>query len=483
MLPIGLVNLTHTHKGAEKVEALVQKLMDLDLPVQDQLLLLRKSLQVKVCHLARCADFEHIEEALLKSEQAIRQAVLQIIDWQECMLDVDQLLLPLRKGGLGLQCLTAYDGLACKAGYLAAAALTQQALSEGPDSLQPFTGESGGMLEQVWEEVNNACTCKGACACDQQEASSLADAFDAGILPGLQHSVSERLSNKRHASLLSKYEDMAQCADTKEAAQDQLARLISVQHAAATAWLNIVPTKDSWEIDDSTVKSALRFMLGVSPGPPDQTYFRCVCAYRGSDCNHAMTCDKMSGHRTWRHNHVQTSVRHGATTAGCDTSWEPKEGHMKQKEIGDDGYGKRRDILISMLDNLLMVDTSCVHPGGVTKRGIASKRAGAAAESRDKRKRKDHAKDGTPGYTFVPFSIETYGRLGVEADKLLKDLATEAASTGVWEREAFLHWIRKEISLSLIRGNAKIFKRFVGCLIRGVGQHFQQGDDIPALDI
>jgi len=122
----------------------------------------------------------------------------------------------------------------------------------------------------------------------------------------------------------------------------------------------------------------------------------------------------------------------------------------KDKAIGDDGYGKRGDILISMLDDLLMVDISCVHPGGVTKRGIASKQAGAAAAARDKRKRKDHANDGTPGYTFVPFSVETYGRLGVEADKLLKDLATEAASTGVWEREAFLHWIRKEISLMVV---------------------------------
>jgi hypothetical protein len=46
----------------------------------------------------------------------------------------------------------------------------------------------------------------------------------------------------------------------------------------------------------------------------------------------------------------------------------------------------------------------------------------------------------------------------VEADKLLKDLAKEAASTGVWERDVFLHWIRKEISLSLIRGNAKYSK-------------------------
>ena len=71
----------------------------------------------------------------------------------------------------------------------------------------------------------------------------------------------------------------------------------------------------------------------------------------------------------------------------------------------------------------------------------------------------------------------------MEADKSLKDWATGAASTGAWERDVFLHWIRKEISVSLIRGNARIFKRLVGCLIRGTREHFQKGDDIPALDI
>jgi hypothetical protein len=155
---------------------------------------------------------------------------------------------------------------------------------------------------------------------------------------------------------------------------------------------------------------------------------------------------------------------------------------MKDKELGDRVYGKRGHIRISMLDDILMVDISCVHRAGETMRGKASKQA-AAATARDKAKRRDHAKDGAPGYTFVPFSIEAHGRLGVEDDKLLQDLAKEAASTGVWKRNVFLHRIRKEISLSVIRGNAKIFKRFVDCFMRVVGQHFQQGDDISARDI
>jgi hypothetical protein len=91
---------------------------------------------------------------------------------------------------------------------------------------------------------------------------------------------------------------MAQCAETKVEAEQHLARLLSVQHSVATAWLSIMLTKDSWEFDNSTVKTALRFQLGISAGPPEQSYCKCICGYRGADCHHAMTCDKMSGHRT-----------------------------------------------------------------------------------------------------------------------------------------------------------------------------------------
>ena len=78
---------------------------------------LRKSLQVKCSHLARCCEFPSIEQALHMSEQAVQAAVLSIIGRQECMLDVAQLRQPLRKGGLGLQCLSGNGGMVCKVGY------------------------------------------------------------------------------------------------------------------------------------------------------------------------------------------------------------------------------------------------------------------------------------------------------------------------------------------------------------------------------
>jgi hypothetical protein len=45
------------------------------------------------------------------------------------------------------------------------------------------------------------------------------------------------------------------------------------------------------------------------------------------------------------------------------------------------------------------------------------------------------------------------------------------------------HCLRKEISFSLIRGNFRMLKGFAGCFAREVGENFQQGALMPALDV
>ena len=101
--------------------------------------------------------------------------------------------------------------------------------------------------------------------------------------------------------------------------------------------MDVLPTKETWELDDATVKSALRFQLGVSPGPPSHSFYRCACDYQGSDAHHAITYDKLAGLRTLRHDHVQSSVQYGARMAGHSSSIEPQERHLKDFQSGDDG--------------------------------------------------------------------------------------------------------------------------------------------------
>jgi hypothetical protein len=162
---------------------------------------------------------------------------------------------------------------------------------------------------------------------------------------------------------------------------------------------------------------------------------------------------------------------------------EPKERHLNQTQYGEDGYGKRGDILVSPLDNLVDVDICITHPEGDTNRAAAARQPGATATKAEARKRKDHEKEGAKVFPFALSCIEIYGRLGKQAEELLTGCAEKAASSEHWERHTYLNWIKQETSLTLIRGNAHLFKEFSGILTRGEGgQNFQQGRDLPAAE-
>ena len=147
--------------------------------------------------------------------------------------------------------------------------------------------------------------------------------------------------------------------------------------------------------------------------------------YRGSDRHRAIVCEKRSGSRMSRHNHVQSLVQCGAAMAGHSSSIEPQERHLKNMSVGDKGYGQRGDVLVSTLDDLLNVDVVVTHPASFSRRDRASREPGSAAKVAEASKRSTHGA-GAVGHTFVPFAIESYGRLGLEAFKLLHDWAASA---------------------------------------------------------
>jgi hypothetical protein len=90
---------------------------------------------------------------------------------------------------------------------------------------------------------------------------------------------------------------------------------------------------------------------------------------------------------------------------------------------------------------------------------------------------------GAVGHTFVPFAIESYGRLGLDALRLLKDWADSACGGGRFDRDGYLVWIKREISVALIKGNARLFRQFVGFLTQGVGQRFVSGAGISDVEL
>ena len=130
--------------------------------VQGGLLLLRKSLQLKAAHFMRCVESELLQELLAKLEQSVRDILLSLIDRPQSQVDVDQLYLPFRFGGIGLQRWTPDSVGVCEAGYLAAAALRQQAL-QSCSQIVPSTAMQMKSASRVFSRLPG-CVFRHLCA-------------------------------------------------------------------------------------------------------------------------------------------------------------------------------------------------------------------------------------------------------------------------------------------------------------------------------
>ena len=67
---------------------------------------------------------------------------------------------------------------------------------------------------------------------------------------------------------MQKYKDMLAVDISREQAEINLARLHSLQSGVGTAWMDVLPTKETWELDAATVKSALRGQKAAGKGAP-----------------------------------------------------------------------------------------------------------------------------------------------------------------------------------------------------------------------
>jgi hypothetical protein len=128
---------------------------------------------------------------------------------------------------------------------------------------------------------------------------------------------------------------------------------------------------------------------------------------------------------------------------------------------------------------MAIADVSVVHPLSQNTLSAAAAGAGSAAARRDQQKRTAYARVEPNGYTFVPFSVESYGRLGQPAMKLLHQLGDEAAGPGGVTRASFVAGALRELSVGLCRGNYFMYRASVGVLARTSGSSYRAGLVVP----
>jgi hypothetical protein len=132
---------------------------------------------------------------------------------------------------------------------------------------------------------------------------------------------------------------------------------------------------------------------------------------------------------------------------------------------------------------ITIADASIIHPLSINTLLAAAAMAGAAAARRDQQKRAAYSPVELNGYMFVPFSMESYGRLGQPAMALLHQLWDEATGPGGVSRASFVAGALREICIGLCRGNFLLYRRSIGRLARASGSHFRAGLHVPTDDL
>jgi hypothetical protein len=139
----------------------------------------------------------------------------------------------------------------------------------------------------------------------------------------------------------------------------------------------------------------------------------------------------------------------------------------------------RGDILMALPQGISITDISVIRPLSLNIISRAAATAGAAASHRDQLKRTAYARVEPHGYGFVPFSVDTYGRLGLPAMKQLHLLGGQAAGPGGVARASFVNGALRELNVGLCRGNFFACRASVGMLARPSGTSSRAGMRVP----
>ena len=144
--------------------------------------------------------------------------------------------------------------------------------------------------------------------------------------------------------------------------------------------------------------------------------------------------------------------------------------------------GQRRGDIMAVLPGgqIDIVDVVVTHPARQDCLGQACTRAGFAAKRAEDGKVREFRRFGDAGqYEFVPFAVESYGRLGASGQTFLKRMGDVAAGRGNISKSAFVKSAYREVSCALQRGIGLMYARSTLNIARASGRQFMPGCDVP----
>jgi len=464
---------------ADRACALIDKLMSLPVSLQGKLLLLRKSLQLKVAHLPRTVHWHQCEAAVQRLQSKVCEAVqrlLHISDEQLTERVRAQIFSPLRLGGLGFHDTCVEVGIAA---YVSAAAKAQGSLRDAAACYQPFTGGHNAELRDMWHALHDALP-----RLWPEEHRDVAAALQHRALELAQQAVGHRVADDAFQQLLGGCD-----VDTAEG-RAAAARLRSCACREAAAYLDAFPATPL-KLSDADLRMGLRLHLGVLRLPVAAVGTRCSCGHRLTvlDATHAMACPKASGPVESRHHHVVDVWCQAGRRAALDTCREPRLRTLRERAraravLVPESAKSRGDILIPHQAGLEVIDVSITDPTAASYVDAAAAADGAAAAARDVVKAAEYLGDVNAGvYGFTAATQEVFGRLGHGGWNLLNSMAEHASEQGRVDKERFKHNTLLHLSVALCRGNCWVLKAGLHELAKAAGRRFVRGLYHPTADL
>jgi hypothetical protein len=223
--------------------------------------------------------------------------------------------------------------------------------------------------------------------------------------------------------------------------------------------------------------------MGTDAHVPATTRF-CGCYIKGNDIDHAMSCNRLSGSRSRRHDHWKEALsRISARSSYTEPSY-------ASAGVAAPGCRwARADIEVALPSPhggarvTSLLDVSMIHRRFPTHVAAASQTRGTAAALRDRSKCQAHAGHRHLGHTFVGAGVETYGHPGKPIMRYLRTLndissPCSRAVTGGW----LLASAHRELSVALVQSQGFVFRSCALLLAKASGLQVLPGADTPFLD-
>ncbi len=461
---------------ASKVIGLVDLLRSLPkLGCQAQWCVIRWSLNVRMTHYLRVLPWDLICSALRRVEGRVLKAAQELFQLPAHLPDklIAQLAAPIRHGGFAL---TTASPTVARAAFLSGAAMAQIVMSDGPSGFRPFDGPSADKLRQDWDQLYAAF--KDDCKWPETGAELSAETIQK-VLPMAQRHVGRALEDRLHTQSLG-----IGASPTEDAKRD-VSRVRSCAGAPSGAWLMTLPV-GTRAMGNSAFRHAARHRLGLGV-PQHLTPPPCTCGRGLADRpDHAMVCTQCTKQATLRHDLVALAVRRRAVDAGCPTNRETGYRVLAANPGQAMEAGLTRcDVLVMGPDGTIyLLDIVVTHQHMGCQLDRCYNTTGKAAQLAAEEKIRQFRLHGdAEQYKFVPFAVESHGRICKEGVAFLQEMGDWACGGDRGAKSLWMMQTYKDISVALQKGNGMMYTKSCERLIRAQGRHFMPGASTPGVTV